>query len=212
MARESKADKFTRYKQRIDLTRRWREQEGYDDLWRRLVDLYKGKQFPSAMGSEDRIAVNIAFSTVNVIYPSVSVNYPKITVAATKPEDEDKAVITEACVNYWWRHHDLHEPVRRAVKDYLIVGHGWLKVGYRYIEQEAALGDTDYGDQLDAAIAEADQFAVENPDMAADLPTDEEIAANLPDTKTIVVEDGPFVERVSPHDMPAPWPTPSRSP
>src|SRR5689334_9154722 len=105
MARQSKANKFRRHKNRIELSRRWREQQGYDDLWDRLIDLYRGKQFPDALTNEDRIAVNIAFSTVNVIYPSVSVNYPKITVSPNQPEDEDKAVITEACINYWWRHH-----------------------------------------------------------------------------------------------------------
>ncbi len=44
-------------------------------------------------------------------------------------------------------------------------------------------------------------FATENPVMAGDLPTDEQMAANIPDTAMMVVEDQPFIERVSPYDI-----------
>ena len=51
------------------------------------------------------------------------------------------------------------------------------------------------------AVAEADMFAVDNGDLAGGLPTDEEIAANIPTSAMMIVEDQPFVERISPFDI-----------
>ena len=83
--------------------------------------------------------------------------------------------MTEAVVNYWWKHYKVRPEFRRAVKDFLIVGHGWLKCGYRYVEEESI---SEEGDQSDAQV-EGNEI-----------------------TPTIIVtEDRPFVERVSPFDM-----------
>ena len=90
----SKEQMLKRYRDRVGMAISFRKKEQYDDLWRRLIDLYRGKHFPDSMSSEDRIAVNIAFSTINVIAPSVAVNYPSVTVLARKPEDADRATVT----------------------------------------------------------------------------------------------------------------------
>ena len=42
---------------------------------------------------------------------------------------------------------------------------------------------------------------MESPDLAGDLPTDEDLMANVPSTIMRVVEDQPFVERISPFDV-----------
>lgn len=173
MARPSNSDILAKYKGHIQKSKRWRREEGYDDTWRRLIDMYRGRHYEFAT-DEDRLLVNIAFSTVNVINPSVSVNYPKIAVNARKPEDAPRAVITEAVVNYWWKHYKVKPEFRRAVKDFLIVGHAWLKVGYRYVEEEQ--------------IPEADDAST----------VDEN---NLITPTIIVREDRPFVERVSCFDV-----------
>ena len=173
MARPSNSDILAKYKQHIQKSKRWRREEGYDDTWRRLIDMYRGRHYEFAT-DEDRLLVNIAFSTVNVINPSVSVNYPKIAVNARRPEDAPRAVITEAVVNYWWKHYKVKPEFRRAVKDFLIVGHAWLKVGYRYVEEEQ--------------IPEADDAST----------VDEN---NLITPNIIVREDRPFVERVSCFDV-----------
>ena len=167
-----------------------------------MVDLYRGKHWPrTSVNNEDLIAVNLAFSTVNVIAPAVSVNHPKIVVVPNKPENEDRAAFVEAVVNHLWRHHDFRKPFRRSVKDFLIFGHGWLKVGWNFVEQERTLSNTERDDMLFDAVGETDMFAMENPEMAGDLPTDEQMAANIPDTAMMVVEDQPFIERVSPYDI-----------
>lgn len=174
MARPSNYDILTRYQKKIAVAKRWRREESYDDTWRRLIDLYRGRHYED-LSDEDRLLVNISFSTVNVIAPAVAVNYPKIAVNARRPNDAPKAIITEAVINYWWKHFEVRPEFRRAVKDFLVVGHGWLKVGYRYVEEEDIQGEGDYSD----AQVEGNQV-----------------------TPTIIVtEDRPFVERVSPFDV-----------
>lgn len=202
MARKTRAEQYATAKKRLESSARWREEMGYDSLWQRMTDLYRGRQWPKTTATnEDLIVVNLAFSTVNVIAPSVSVNHPKIVVSATQEEDQDRAAFVEAVVNYLWRHHDFRKPFRRAVKDFLITGHAWMKVGWKFVEQERTLSESEREEMLDDAILEADAFAVENIDMAGDLPTDEEITVNIPETTMMVVEDQPFIERVSPFDI-----------
>lgn len=179
MARQRNSEILGRYRDKIDQSRRWRRDERYDQLWRRMIDLYKGKHYDE-LTEEDRLVVNICFSTINVIAPSISVNHPKITVGARKPEDGDRAIITEAIVNYWWRHYDCQQQLRRAVDDYLVVGHGWLKVGYRFVEEEK-LVNPDAGVEHTDTVDPNQGFSEE--------------------TEIVVTEDRPFVERISPFDV-----------
>ena len=201
MAKLSKSERLKRYRSRLNHARRWREEEGFDATWKRMVDLYKGKHFPAGMDDEDRIAINMAFSTINVMFPALTVNYPKIEVLANKEEFSNQAVIAEAILNYWWRHYDFRRPFRDATKDSLVIGHGWIKVGYKFEEQDAYLDDDERMSAREELNAQADAYAMANPEMANELPTEDEIAANAPSTKTVIVEDRPTVERVSPFDM-----------
>ena len=153
MARTSNSEYIKRYRDRIEQSRRWRREERYDDLWSRMIDMYRGKHY-KASTEEDQLLVNVAFATINVIAPGVSVNYPKITVNARKYEDASRAVVTEAIVNYWWRHYECQKEFRRAVKDMLICGHGWLKTGYRFVEKEN--GDYENSDELASAAPESE--------------------------------------------------------
>ena len=172
MAKKSSADHLRHAKMRLEASKKWRKQDGYDGLWKRMNDLYRGKHFDDYK-NEDQMLVNIAFSTVNVISPSISVNYPKITVNATSAEFAPQAVIAEAVVNYWWRHKDIRTEFRRAVKDMLAFGHGWIKVGYRFVEEEV---------EGESEISEANLNGIGHP-------------------TTIVREDSPFAERVSVNDV-----------
>ncbi|MDQ3222792.1 MAG: hypothetical protein M3Q75_04855, partial [Gemmatimonadota bacterium] len=179
----------------------WRKDVGYDDLWYRLGDLYAGKHFEKGLSTEDKIAVNVAFATVNVIYPTVSVNRPQTTVMARDSDQQDRAVIAEAVVNAWWDAYDVLPEFRLSVKDLLICGHGWMKVGYRFNEKEVERPGEEIEEEFSKARSEADEYAAQNPDLAAEVPTDDEIFASIPFTKMVVDEDHPFAERVSPHDV-----------
>ena len=175
MAKKSGAEYLAICKSRIDSSRKWRKDDGYDATWRRMTDMYKGRHFDDYR-TEDRILVNISFSTINVISPSISVNYPKITVNAVNPENAAQAVIAEAVTNYWWKHRDIRSHFRRSVKDMLTFGHGWIKVGYRFVEEEdvKAGGDTEVSDP----VGGGEQTSV-----------------------SVILQDSPFAERVSPSDV-----------
>ena len=201
MAQKTRAELHEQYTQRLQRTQRWREDQGFDRTWWRLIDLYRGKHWGSASNRNDLVAVNLAFSTINVIAPSVAVNHPKIVVTANDESNGDRAAFVEAVVNHLWRHHDFRKPFRRAVKDFLIFGHGWMKVGWKFLEQETSLAEPERDLLMQEARLEVDQFAIDSPNLAASLPTDEEINANLPETAMMVIEDQPFVERVSPFDI-----------
>jgi hypothetical protein len=201
MARKTRAEQHEVILRKLDSCARWRQEMGYDSVWQRMIDLYRGKHWPRVTANEDLVAVNLAFSTVNVIAPSVSVNHPKVVVTPNDPENSDRAAFVEAVINHTWRHHDFRKPFRRSVKDFLIFGHGWIKVGWQFLEQERTLGEEEREDMINEANLEADAFAMANPELAGDLPSDEEIAANITNTAMMIVEDQPFVERVSPFDM-----------
>lgn len=175
MARKSQADKLKEYRKHIEASKKWRKEEGFDADWRRFLDLYKGKHYDQ-YSNEDRMLINICFSTVNVIAPAVAVNYPKITVNSVKPDNAANAVIAEAVVNYWWRFKDIRSEFRRAVKDLLIFGHGWIKTGYRFVEEEE-IGGYDDGDISDP------------------------MEGGEPTATTVITQDAPFAERVSPFDV-----------
>jgi hypothetical protein len=179
MARLSNKDLLGRYRSKLAQSKRWRKNEEYDDTWRRMIDMYRGRHYDN-LSDEDRTLVNMAFSTINVIGPSVSVNYPKITVNARRPEDGDRATVTEAIVNYWWRHYGCQPQFRKAVKDKLIIGHGWVKTGYRFVEEEK--------------VAERDPNVEHNDVLDIEGETNVE-------TEMVIVEDRPFVERISPFDV-----------
>ena len=175
MARTPNSEIISRYRNKIEQTKRWRREERCDDLWARMIDMYRGKHFKTET-EEDRLLVNIAFATINVISPSVSVNYPKITVNARKYEDAPRAVVTEAVVNYWWKHYECQKEFRTAVKDMLIIGHGFLKTGYRFVEKDK--NDYEASDELASSAPES-----------------------ITESDFIITEDRPFVERISPFDV-----------
>ena len=202
MAKKTRQELLIETQERVDKCKQWRESEGLDRTWKRLNDLYRGKHWPmGSLNSSDMISVNLAFSTVNVIAPSVAVNYPKVVVQANKSEDKNRAVFVEAVVNHLWKHHDFRTPFRRAVKDFLIFGHGWVKVGWKFVEQEQTITDNERDGLAQQGMMDAALFAQERPDMAMELPTDQEIIANVPETVMKVIEDQPFVERISPFDV-----------
>ena len=178
MARQSNADRLSSYRKRVDYARNWRKNENYDNLWQRMINLYRGRQYRGqAVG--DRLLVNIAFSTINTLAPSVAIGRPKINVNPRRPEDGDKAVVTESIINYWWQHYECQPQFQLAVKDYLILGHGWVKTGYRFVEEAKT---KDIQDSADEAA---------DPNKPAD---DVE-------SEFIIREDRPFLERVDPFDM-----------
>jgi len=179
MARQSNSDKLSQYRQKIDLSQKVLQNQNYIQLWQRLINLYRGRHYRGA-GAGDRLLVNVAFSTINTLAPAIAIGRPKINVNPRRPEDGDKAVVTESIINYWWQHYGCQPEFQRAAKDYLIMGHGWVKTGYRFVEEA----------KLDNIEDTADEAAsTENP------PTGDV------ESTFIIREDRPFLERVDPFNM-----------
>jgi hypothetical protein len=175
------------YRGEIKRSKRWRNTDGYEDDWKRYVDLYKGKHYNKA-SANDQLIINLVFSTINTIAPSVAVNNPRFVVNARNPEKAPQAVITEEVLNYLWRSNDYQDEFRLAVNDLLIVGHGWCKVGYKFVKPpEEKKGD-------DSAVDPANEGAEYGVDDRDDVPGNVE-------TEMYVQEDRPFLERISPLDM-----------
>lgn len=175
MARTTNSEYIKQYRNKIEQSRRWRAEEKCEDLWTRMIDMYRGKQY-KVNSEEDRLLINMAFATINVISPSVSVNHPKITVSAKRYEDAPRAIVTEEIVNYWWKHYECQQEFRRAVKDMLIIGHGWVKTGYRFVEKD--IQEYENSDELAASAPES-----------------------ISESDLVITEDRPFVERISPFDV-----------
>ena len=54
MVKKNMSDYLAQSKQRIEASRKWRKDDGYDGTWRRMVDMYKGRHFDDYK-TEDRI-------------------------------------------------------------------------------------------------------------------------------------------------------------
>lgn len=201
MAAKSVGDKLKLFQSRVTASREWRQSQGYDAVWRLMIDMYKGKQFPKGSPDEDRIAINLMFSTINVIFPSITVNYPKIMLMANSPEMEDRASITEAVINYWWEHYGFQNEFRKSVKDYLMIGHGWIKTRWIYEEEREPRPEDEIFAEIEARIREIEQFAIMNPEMEQDLPSTEDVVSQIDVDMLVVREDRPAVERVSTFDV-----------
>lgn len=191
MAKKGRPPKSDILKNQISALRysqRYRQTEERDKLWERMIDLYRGKHYPSGNAKEDRMLVNLAFATKNVIAPSVAINNPKFTVNARKPEGAAQAIITEQVLNYLWRTHKYQADFRLAVDDFLTIGHGWVKVGYKATKPKEIK-------PIDEAVDGTDEC--EGVDDR-----DETVPGNVEsEVNSFSDDDRPFVERVSPFDI-----------
>lgn len=177
----------------VERSKNWRDDEEYDDLWKRMIDLYKGKHYDSKSPT-DRLVVNMFFATKNVIAPAVAINNPRFVINARKPENAPMAVIVEEVLNYLWRCHHYQDEVRLAVDDWIVAGHGWVKCGYKF-NKEPVLKKVPDGDVENAENQGTNEGA-----------TDEGVDDRAPvegnvETEMIITDDRPFVERISIFDM-----------
>jgi len=191
--------------ERIQDAVKWRKDAKFDEQWAKMIKLYANRYGYDELNSyTDIVAPNMVFSTVNVIVPSIVVSYPKITVTATRPEFEEASSIVEAVANYHWRHFDVHQEFRAAVKDFSIIGHGWCKTTWEYEERLDVWPMEEWQQQAQEALAAVEfqrQQAMAQGGDPSQFPTDEEVIAAIPKRKTTIVKDNPVVERISPFDV-----------
>ena len=183
----------------LSRSKSWRGNEGganYDDAWRRYIDLYAGYHYNAASGT-DQLVVNLIFATINVMAPAVAINNPRFVVNARRPEASGQAIVTEEVLNYLWRKNDYQRDFRLAVLDWLITGHGWLKIGYKSMKDPERKGIEDAdGSSSNAGEGIGSEGSEEGVDDRADVEGNVESELNMSDD-----ESRPFVERISVFDM-----------
>jgi hypothetical protein len=182
MAPPRNQDLLQNYVAQLTRSKRWRSND-YDGTWSRMRDLYKGKHY-EAGGSGDQLVINMSFATINVIAPSVAVSNPRFTVSARTPKHEAQAMFTEEVVNYIWRTQKYQQQFRLTVNDWLVFGHGWMKVGYKFVQEPK--------------VASADPPSTEVADEGID--DREEHDGNV-ESEMQVRDDRPFAERISVEDI-----------
>ena len=149
-----------------------------------MRDLYKGNHF-EAGGDGDQLVINMTFATLNVIAPSVSVSNPRFTVSARTPDHEAQAMFTEEVMNYIWRTNKYQNQFRLCVNDWLMFGHGWMKVGYKFVHDKPK-------------VESADPPSTDVADEGID--DREEHEGNV-ESELEVKDDRPFAERISIFDI-----------
>jgi hypothetical protein len=172
----------------INRSKRWRNKESYDTSWKRWIDLYRGKQY-TGNSTNDRLIINIIFATKNVLGPAVAINNPEFTVSAVDPQSQAQAMLTTEILNYLWRTHRYQSEFRLAVDDFIIMGHGWIKCGYKFVK-EPEVKQTDVASQTQ-----------DDDDAATEGIDDREDTEGNVESEMIVRDDRPFVERISPFDV-----------
>ena len=113
-----------------------------------------------------------------------------VCVNARRPEFAPQAIIAEEVLNYLWRRNDYQRDFRLAVLDWILTGHGWLKVGYKTTkkaERKTAEGLDEAGNMNAGAGSEG---GTEGIDDREDVEGNVETELNLPPD-----DDAPFVER-----------------
>jgi len=183
MAPPKLVDQLTNYTSKLSKSKKWRAND-YDDTWTRMKDLYRGKHW-EAGGDSDQIVVNMVFATINVLNPAVSVSNPRFTVSARKPDQEAQAMFAEEVVNYIWRTNKYQQQFRLTVNDWLMFGHGWMKVGYKFVTDKPK-------------VESADPPSTEVGDEGV---SDREEHEGNVESEMAVLDDRPFAERISPYDI-----------
>lgn len=131
----------------IQKTLAWRDNIAAKARWAEFIDEYKGKWDHVAGGMDINIVpLNLVLAYVKTEIARLYFRDPWITVNAKKLEDLGSAQIAEALVNYLWGELNLKHEIKRALLDALLVGHGWIKLGYSAkfgtVESKPEDGDT----------------------------------------------------------------------
>ena len=184
----SNEDYLSFMRDELKRSRRWRinKSNNYDQAWRRYISLYKGEHYDAKSGT-DQLTVNMIFATLNVMGPAVAINNPKFVVNARTPDSAPQAIITEEVLNYLWRTHKYQRDFRLAVDDFLMVGHGWVKTGYKFVKEP----------EVKAAETPEDG----NDDGSEEGIDDRDDVEGNVESEMHVDDDRPFIERISPFDM-----------
>lgn len=115
----------------IGRTEAWRNQYGDKKGWGRFVKEFEG-DWDILQGNLDiaLIPINLVFAYVKTEIARLYFRDPYITVNPKRIEDLGASRIAEQLINYMWGEVNLKTQIKLAIRDALIIGHGWIKLGY----------------------------------------------------------------------------------
>jgi len=129
--REGKeAEEVKGWQEAISTTKNWRMQIEREHRWKQIVEEYGGK-FPQGQDLDiPMLPINLVFAYVKTEIARLYFSDPWVTVNPKRIEDLGAARIAEQLINYTWAELDLKRQVKKALLDVILIGHGWIKVGY----------------------------------------------------------------------------------
>lgn len=117
------AEKFETWKSRIEWSKK--RVEALKEEWKRAVML-----FESAKNGQDTIKVPFLFSVFSTQLPALFSSLPKIKATAKLPSDLDSADLIERIIEDIADRTHLYDEVFETVYSSLLLGIGFVKVGY----------------------------------------------------------------------------------
>jgi len=130
-ADSSEKQEVTHWLAAIKKTEDWRNRTDAFANAKRYVDEYKGKWDWLAQSiSIPLVPLNLVFAYVKTEMARLYFHNPWITVSPRRTEDVSPAKIAEVVINNIWKQLKLKVQGKLALRDALLVGHGWIKVGY----------------------------------------------------------------------------------
>lgn len=188
----SDAEKAKVYGRRLQLAKKkFEEWEGDARAW---IRLYKGHpDFQHITVQGHRIWVPSGTANIDAMFASLTAVEVDFLIRNLALGTEQQAEVAQVGIREVFREQNVSEKSGDAIKDSLLVGIGWLKVGYDYAEEdrEVARSDEaisqDVDDILNAAIEGNNQ-----------PPTPDEIAEVVPisEVQTVVLRDRIVVDYV----------------
>lgn len=128
---DSEKEEVTHWLAAIKKAEEWRDKTDAFSNAKRFIDEYRGKWDWLAQGiSIPLVPINLVFAYVKTETARLYFRDPWITVNPKRVEDIGAAKIAEQVLNYTWGEINLKREAKLAVIDALLVGHGWIKVGY----------------------------------------------------------------------------------
>lgn len=163
--------------------------------WKQCFEDYIGKKVNEDVFYDEDEPPNFNFllATANSLEPAIISADPYLRMLPRRPMDKDGARVAEAAVNYVFREIDIKRTVSDIVKDGLLYGIGYAKIGYDpsgafLLDEDYDTGPEHYDEEEETQDSE-ELRALRRAMAIEDVPFDDG------------PEDNPTVERVAPWDL-----------
>ena len=128
---EKEKAQVTQWLAAIKKAQEWRDKTDAFANAGRYINEYKGKWDWLAQSiSIPLVPLNLVFAYVKTEIARLYFHNPWITISPRRVEDDGPAKIAEVVINDTWKKLDLKRQGKLGLRDALLVGHGWIKVGY----------------------------------------------------------------------------------